>query len=101
MHGNSQNFTQEIVQFLVGIAIGYIFCFNLYNKQGGHQNFASTISSIGLINCHQYIGSYRIHHWMWALVGLTVSIDIAQYIISGICFAFMIHGLRYDDCFEF
>lgn len=96
-----QNIAQEMLQFLTGTIIGYICCINLYNKQGEYPNFAPTISSIGLINGHQYIGSYRIHHWMWGLGFLILSISSSQYLISGICFTFMIHGLSYDDCFEF
>jgi len=95
------NFTQELIQFIFGAFIGYVICINLYTDIGNIPNFAPNIPLLGIQNGHQYIGSIRIHHWMWGVVGLFGFMRYDAFILSGLCFAFMIHGLSYDDCFDF
>lgn len=100
MYYSQKSFVQEIVQFLVGFICGYIICHNLYNNKGEHPNFSPTIPLIGMVNGHQYIGSLRIHHWMWGIFGIILSLFYELYLVCGICFFFMLHGLSYDDCFD-
>ncbi len=96
-----ENFTQEIVQFFFGTIIGYVICSNLYRGQGEIPHFAPTVPMIGMVDGHHYIGSVRIHHWMWGLLGFYISVSYNQFMISGVCFVLMIHGLSYNDCFDF
>ena len=95
------NLTQELIQFIFGILIGYAVCNYLYGDTGTYPTFIPTIPMIGMSNGHQHIGSVRIHHWMWGVAGLAISLILDAYVMTGACFALMFNGLSYEDCFDF
>ena len=94
-------FKTSTTQIFIGIIVGYIFCKIMYNKEKEFPNFAPTISLLGLNNGHQKIYGVRIHHWMWGVVLLSISIYYNLFIIIGFSFSILIHGLSYKDCFDF
>ena len=94
------NLWREFIQFLCGVIIGYIICINQYNNTGETPNFAPTIPCIGMVDGHQTIAGIRIHHWMWAIVFLSLALYYNAYLLCGLCFMFFIHGLSYIDCFD-
>ena len=95
------NLTQELIQFIFGILIGYAVCNYLYGDATIYPKSTSTIPMIGMINGHQRIGSVRIHHWLWGIVGIAISLMYDAYIMTGVCFALMFNGLSYEARFDF
>ena len=93
--------------FIFGILILYSF-FGSSVKCGINPKIIINIPPL-IINSKIYIGNFHLHHWMLGIIIIFICwflrilnlVYIHFYFLYGFSFALIIHGLFYQDCFDF
>ena len=83
------------MKFLYGMLIGFIFILTF---------FGTKIECNSYLHYHINIFNIHWHHWVLSIIILIIfelfNNSYTEY-IRGMCIILIIHGLYYDDCFDF
>jgi hypothetical protein len=100
----------EVAWFMLGSAIAgtyiyYVFGTDTVAGEQPRQLASVDVSPVGCpVHVHAgslYLFKYRVHHWMISLCVLPVSVACELYWLIGACVVTMLHGLSYQDRFQF
>jgi hypothetical protein len=96
-----------ILGLIMGIIVLYIF-FGTEIKCGATPKILINIPPI-IINSRIYIGNFHLHHWLIGVLLLLICLSLhilkfrydIIYLLYGFTNILILHGLLYQDCFDF
>ena len=104
------NINYKYILLLIGIIIGILFVLIFFGIKIEPKSIPKIKINIGnfVKNSHIYLFNKHLHHWFINLCILVLVFIIEKYypskyfnLIKGFNLVLIVHGLLYDDCFDF
>ena len=100
--------TKQIEYSLYGILFGLVYILLIFGpiiKAGKPHNLNIDLPLLCIKSGMLIINNYHIHHWFLFILILLFTYFYKEneiiYFLRGFCLTWIIHGLLYEDCFDF